>query len=214
MTTALQQHLATGTPLIMLSPGSELPPLSLAGADAVFVDREGTGLSFDGATRQIAAARDVGLFSVLRTDGPSPTELTSCLVLRPDALVLPQIADAEQLEEIVRVANGSPPALVAQIETVEAVENLDALIAVRGVTGFLIGPFDLARAMGEQGPDAPAVAGSVADVAKRLHAAGRVFGLPTLTPDAHAHWCARGAQLLYITLPVFLSKEFAPCLSR
>lgn len=212
MSSALINHLAGGGRLLMLAPGPEVPSGTLTGADALFVDREGTGLTVEAAAAQIAAARRAGLFGVLRVDGIAADEVDTCLRLAPDALILPQITGPVQLAALVAQAAAHEVALIAQIETVEAVERLEALMAVDGIAGFLIGPFDLARAMGAAGPDAAPVAAAVASVTERLGAAGRVYGLPTLSADAYRHWQPKGAQLLYVTLPVFQSTEFASCL--
>jgi 4-hydroxy-2-oxoheptanedioate aldolase len=74
-------------------------------------------------------------------------------------------------------------ALIAQVETVEAVDCLEALMRVDEVSAFLIGPNDLATAMGHPGqPTHPDVVAAVSDVAERLSAAGKA--LRFAGPDA------------------------------
>ena len=69
-------------------------------------------------------------------------------------------------------------ALLAQIETPEAVERIDAILAVDGVTSVFVGPNDLSTAMGHAGnaaaPDVQAAIVRVAEAAKR---AGKPCGI-------------------------------------
>jgi 4-hydroxy-2-oxoheptanedioate aldolase len=98
--------------------------------------------------------------------------------------------------------------VIAQVETVEAVDCLEALMRIDEVSAFLIGPNDLATAMGHPGqPTHPEVVAAVDSVAGRLSAAGKAFGLPALTKAAAEMWKARGAQLLYVPLAAFQTME-------
>lgn len=64
--------------------------------------------------------------------------------------------------------------VMAQIETVTAVENLDQILAVDGIDAFASGSNDLAQSMGLPGqPDHADVKAAEAAVVDRIHAAGR-----------------------------------------
>lgn len=72
--------------------------------------------------------------------------------------------------------------LLVQAETVEALENLDAILAVEGVDGVFIGPSDLATSMGHIGNPAHAeVEEAITDAIRRIRAAGKAPGI--LMPD-------------------------------
>jgi 4-hydroxy-2-oxoheptanedioate aldolase len=79
--------------------------------------------------------------------------------------------------------------LLVQIETQEALDNLEAIAAVDGVDGVFIGPADLAASLGYPGDQAnPAVKAAVEDGLRRIIAAGKPAGI--LTPDnAFAQHC-------------------------
>ena len=63
--------------------------------------------------------------------------------------------------------------VMAQIETVTAIENLDAILEVPGIDAFAFGPNDLAQSMGLVGqPDHPDVVEAMASIAEWVHAAG------------------------------------------
>ena len=193
----------------MLNPGAATDlPDRMDGVDALFIDREGTGLSLDEAARRVATAAALGIASVIRTDGLDPAELERCVGLNPNAVVLPQLISARQALSALPVFEATATQIIAQIETTEAVETLADFIEVDGVSAFLIGPNDLAAAMGFDGqPDHPEVTTVVEDVARRLRDARRPFGLPTLTRSAREAWIAKGAQLHYLPLAAFLDME-------
>ena len=73
--------------------------------------------------------------------------------------------------------------LLVQIETRQALDNLEAIAAVEGVDGVFIGPADLAASLGFIGePHRAEVKAVVLDAIARIVARGRPAGL--LTPDA------------------------------
>lgn len=70
--------------------------------------------------------------------------------------------------------------MLVQAETGEALENLDAMIAVDGVDGVFIGPADLAASLGYPGePQHPKVVAEVESAIKRIRAAGKAPGVLT-----------------------------------
>lgn len=68
--------------------------------------------------------------------------------------------------------------LIAQIETVEAMDNLDAILAVEGISGILVGPADLSASMGIPGQFTnPELIAAVTGILTRARAAGKVAGI-------------------------------------
>ena len=87
--------------------------------------------------------------------------------------------------------------LAIQIETAEAVEQLDELLAVDGVDLFFVGPGDLACSLGLPfgGPEVRDV---VADVVERCRAADRLTGVWCGSPADAAAWRAAGVSLVIL----------------
>jgi 4-hydroxy-2-oxoheptanedioate aldolase len=76
-------------------------------------------------------------------------------------------------------ANGEICVLV-QVETGEALENLEAIAAVEGVDGVFIGPSDLAASLGHLGnPQHPDVQKAIKDAVDRLKKVGKPAGMLT-----------------------------------
>lgn len=72
--------------------------------------------------------------------------------------------------------------LLVQIETQEALDNLEEIAAVEGVDGVFIGPADLAASLGCIGePANPKVVSAIEDGIRRVRACGKPAGI--LTPD-------------------------------
>src|SRR3954447_19553626 len=67
--------------------------------------------------------------------------------------------------------------VLPQIETMDAVRNLDSLLQVDGVDGFIVGPRDLSMSMGYyDGPAHPEVRALIDDIFNRVRGAGRFVG--------------------------------------
>jgi 4-hydroxy-2-oxoheptanedioate aldolase len=98
--------------------------------------------------------------------------------------------------EYLRFAN-EQTLVLPQIETVAAVEHLDALLQVPGVDGFFVGPRDLSLSMGF--PDGPAhdeVRAVIRDVFARVRAAGLFVGITAFTGEDARVWVDAGARLI------------------
>ncbi|MCS6817641.1 MAG: HpcH/HpaI aldolase/citrate lyase family protein [Blastocatellia bacterium] len=103
-----------------------------------------------------------------------------------------------RLEEYVRRAN-EELVLILQIETVAAVRDLEALMAVPGVDAIFIGPGDLASSMGFIGEsDHPEVRRAIEEIMARARAVRFPFGILTRTPEEAAWAAAQGATLVTI----------------
>lgn len=72
--------------------------------------------------------------------------------------------------------------LLVQVESQQALDNLESIAAVDGVDGVFIGPADLAASLGHPGnPAHPQVQGAIEDAIRRILACGKAPGI--LTPD-------------------------------
>lgn len=68
--------------------------------------------------------------------------------------------------------------VLLQVETPEALANIEAIAAVEGVDGIFIGPGDLAASMGFIGkPTHPEVVAAIEDAVRRIRACGKPAGI-------------------------------------
>lgn len=85
--------------------------------------------------------------------------------------------------------------LVVQIETLEAVENVDAIAAIEGISGLFVGPGDLGLRIkhSDGGLTLDDAMARVASVAKKH---GKAWGCPAATVERLQELHAQGATLL------------------
>lgn len=91
--------------------------------------------------------------------------------------------------------------LMVQVESREALKNLDAIAATPGVDGVFIGPADLSASMGHVGNAAhPEVQAAIEDAIARILQAGKAPGI--LTPDEKLakHYLSLGALFVAVGL--------------
>ena len=93
--------------------------------------------------------------------------------------------------------------MLVQVETEEAMKNIEAICAVDGVDGVFIGPADLHASMGYIGETSnPKVLPLIEDAMRRIRKAGKAAGyLTPLEADARrmiaagTNFCAVGADV-------------------
>lgn len=90
-------------------------------------------------------------------------------------------------------------ALILQLETQEAVANLEAIAAVDGVDALFLGPADLSGTMGYPGQlTHPAVMALMAQAVQRCKAVGKPVGTVGGTPELVAQYRAMGFDFVAI----------------
>ena len=85
--------------------------------------------------------------------------------------------------------------ILAMIETREALQNLDAILATPGIDGVYVGPSDLGLSLGYEptlDPTAPEVLAAIAEIATRTKAAGHIAGCHTGSPAMIRRMFAQG----------------------
>jgi 2-dehydro-3-deoxyglucarate aldolase/4-hydroxy-2-oxoheptanedioate aldolase len=87
---------------------------------------------------------------------------------------------------------------IIQVEHIDAVNNLDAILAVQGVAAIMIGANDLSGSMGHMGePGHPEVKKAIDIVLEKSAKAGMPVGLAVShDPDVMLDWVNKGAKWL------------------
>lgn len=98
--------------------------------------------------------------------------------------------------------------VLVQIETAEALANLDEIADVDGVDGIFIGPADLSASMGYAGnPRHPEVDQAINDAIVRIRAKGKAPGI-LMVNHARAQECiALGAQFVAVAVDMVTLRE-------
>ncbi len=205
--------------------------LGAAGLDFTIVDCEHGAFGIETAERLMRACDANGLVPLLRIARPEPFLVGQALDAGAAAVVAPGVSSAEQAAALVAAARFAPegtrgacpcvragshfirdwPAyagaqragvgVIALVETRAGLDSIEAICAVNGLLGLLIGPFDLSVSLGHAGNYADTEVQAAID---RMIAAARAAQLPVLAPifnpDAaearrqRETWTARGAD--------------------
>ena len=168
----LRERLSTGEasfgPWLSLGNTLSAELIGQAGYDWVIVDLQHGGIGFDTLLPILQVLSGQGTPSLVRVPWNDPALIMRALDLGAGGVVVPLVSTAEQARVAVSASRYPPhgarsfgpvrgyqfgdplpePLCFMMIETVEAMANLEAIAAVPGVDGLLLGPVDLALDMG------------------------------------------------------------------
>ncbi|QJD79398.1 HpcH/HpaI aldolase family protein [Spirosoma rhododendri] len=100
--------------------------------------------------------------------------------------------------------------VLPQIEDQEAIDNLDELMAVDGIDGFVIGPRDLAMSMGfYDGASHDEVKRTIAGAVEKINRAGMIVGTTAVTGDQARALFDRGVRFCLVSLAGLLHSAAA-----
>ncbi len=198
--------------------------LATCGLDLLCLDAEHAPFDRGAIDGCIFAARACGLPAIVRTPTAAAEHILSALDCGADGVLLPHIRSAAEAVAAVaaatyrpggrgyagssraaryalasmaehRAASAARTTVIAQIEDVEALAELDAIAGTPGVDALFVGRIDLTVALDAASPDAP----EVIDAVDRIIAAGKEAGVPVgmFVPrnEDVAAWRAKGATL-------------------
>ena len=105
--------------------------------------------------------------------------------------------------------------LLVQVETAEALAQIEAIAAVDGVDGLFIGPSDLAASMGHPGNARhPEVVAAIDDAIRRIVATGKAAGILTLDPAYARHCLELGTRFTAVGVDMALLRGAASDLAK
>ena len=190
------------------------------GADTVFLDCEHGSASFEDVRAMAAAARGAGGGAIVRPQSHDRSLMIRYLNCGADGLMVPMVETADQARAIVETVRYACPAdyekrlVIIMIETLQAIANLDSILAVDGVDLIFIGPGDLSQSMGylpsvPLGDERPQpVQDAVADAVTKIRGAGKIAGTLVFEHEME-RWVEAGVQFFYIHSDPFLRSGLA-----
>jgi 4-hydroxy-2-oxoheptanedioate aldolase len=210
--------------------------IAAAGADFILIDREHGPIGREAMHAMIAATAGTGCAPIVRVPGIDEAEVKAALDAGAEGIAYPLIRSAEDVERCVAYVYYPPkgsrgwgpfaahsrfgtslreysgtvgPQVTCWvlIETAEAVERIEEIVAVPGLDVLVVAPFDLSSSLGVEGRfDAPEFVEAVAAVERA--ALGRVplCGV-ALTREDSAPLVARGYRLLLNGFDVLMLEE-------
>ncbi len=218
--------------------------LGRQGFDVIFLDTEHGPAGWDDVEDMVRAAELVNATPVVRVQSHEPSVITRALDRGAGGVQIPHVNTAAEAEAVVRHAKFAPlghrgfaggrsafgekmsdytrrandeTMVVAMLEEVEALGNLDAILKVEHIDVFFVAPGDLAQSMGYPGQmDHPKVQAAIDDAVVRIRAAGRAPGVLAM-PATVGRYIERGALFLYVSLAALLdsgTKSFLAAVVR
>ncbi len=134
--------------------------------------------------------------------------------IRGVASALARASAFGNIEDYTRNANREI-CLIVQIETVMALENIEAIASVDGVDGLFIGPADLAASMGYHGDGGhPEVVATIEAALTRIKSTGKAAGILCFSPEMTERYTAAGATLLAVGVDLLVLKEGVMAMAR
>jgi 4-hydroxy-2-oxoheptanedioate aldolase len=227
--------LAAGRPATVAAPGYAsaglVELLGRMGFDAVFIDCEHGAPGWEDVENMVRAAELADVTPIVRVQSNDPSTITRTLDRGAGGVQVPHINTREQAEAAVRAAKFAPighrgyaggraalgvkgnftshaneeTMVVAMLEEVEALRNLDAILNVEHIDAFFFAPGDLSQSMGYPGqPNHPEVQTAVDDAVRRTRAAGRAPGVLAAGGATARRYLDLGALFIHISLASLL----------
>lgn len=192
--------------------------------DFVWIDMEHSAFSLETVQAHVMATKGTNATPIVRVPWNDPVLIKPVLDLGAAGIIAPQVRTAAEASNLVAACLYPPEGIrgfgprrpsdygrkggpdfcraqneaimtIAQIEHIDAVRNLDEILAVPGLTSIVLGPNDLAGSMGHSGnarhKDVLHAIDTVIEKALRT----QVFiGVSGGDVEALADWMAKGAQ--------------------
>lgn len=174
--------------------------------------------------------------AVVRPAWNDPVLIKRYLDIGAQTLLLPFVQNAQEAEAAVRAIRYAPQGirgmggstrasnfgrttdyaaraaeelcLLVQVETAEALAQIEAIAAIDGIDGIFIGPADLSASLGYPGQARhPAVNQAIDDAIRRIRACGKAPGI-LMVDEARARQCLDlGAQFVAVALDTVLLRD-------
>jgi 2-keto-3-deoxy-L-rhamnonate aldolase RhmA len=217
-----------------------IPVLRAAGCEWVVLDMEHSGVGIDTIKQQIAYARGLDIAVWVRVPEKSYAAVATVLDAGARGIMVPMLETVEQAQDLVRWARYRPDGergcafsmahddygatdpgttmrnandqivLIALIETVQAIEHCEEIMAVPGLDVGWLGHFDLTNDMGITAQfDDPRFLAAAERLAEACAASGKTAGTLDANPAFVRAQMARGYRVLgYATDIVAMRSAF------
>lgn len=197
--------------------------------DFVWIDTEHNPLSLERVQGHLMATKGSQTTPLVRVPANDPVLIKPVLDIGAAGVIVPLVKTADDVRLAVAACRYPPEGIrgfgprrpsnygalggpeycnaanqaiitIVQIEQHEALENIDAILAVPGLTSIVVGPNDLAASLGHTGqPRHPAVIRAIDTIIARARAAKVPMGIAVGDdPQVLAEWADKGVNWMSI----------------
>jgi 2-keto-3-deoxy-L-rhamnonate aldolase RhmA len=186
--------------------------MSHIGLDWLWFETEHSSLTLDNVLTMLQATNGADVSTVIRVPWNDKTMIKRALDLGPDGIIVPLVNTREEAEAAVRAMKYPPlgergaglaraqcyglhmgeymetanheVTTILMIEHIQAVENIDEILKVKGVDSVMVGALDLSGSMGMLGQTGdPKVEGAIQKVLASCKKAKVPCGIITVAPE-------------------------------
>lgn len=213
-----------------------------AGFDWILLDSEHSPADLENLLTQLQAAAAYPTHAVVRVAWNDMVTIKRVLDIGAQSLLVPYVSNAAEARNAVSYTR-YPPAgvrgvagttratrfgrvkdyarraheeicLLVQVETQNALDNIESICAVDGVDGVFIGPADLHASLGHTGEIAnPAVKPLIDEAIRRIRKSGKAPGILTPNEADARHWLECGALFVAVGADVGILARGAEALA-
>lgn len=198
------------------------------GYDCVWIDMEHTYMSYKEVLCHLNAAGSAKIPAIVRLPQNDLTATKKVLEMGPDGVIFPMVRSVKELEELIAMtlypplgSRGFGPLRAigygavdakeyvdhksldlcrfVQIEHIDFIENLDEIMKLPYIDGFIFGPNDLSGSLGDMlNVFADKTFSKIKEAAEKLKANGKYVGLAGgLSPAAIQKWSELGLDMIF-----------------
>ncbi|MEW5817737.1 MAG: aldolase/citrate lyase family protein [Spirochaetota bacterium] len=196
-----------------------------AGYDFTWIDMEHGPIDLHTALTHVIAVRGTDTAPFIRVPSNDPVLIKPILEFEPAGIIIPLIRTAADVVQAVQACKYTPEGIrgfgprrgtqyggmdmqkylknandrimvFIQIESIEAVRNIDSILAIKGLDGICLGPNDLSASMGILGQlDHPDLVEAMDTVIKKAVNTDLYIGIAMgYEPAKVRQWIAKGIQ--------------------
>ena len=164
---------------IMIGNPMSVEVMALAGFEWLVIDIEHTSIDLETTQALITTIQSKGLKALVRVSKNEEVVIKRILDMGADGIIVPMVCSQEDAIQAVNYSKYPPIGkrgvglyrasgygtkfeeykkwvneelvIIAQIEHIDAVNNIDEILKVEGIDGTIIGPYDLSGSMGYPG---------------------------------------------------------------
>ncbi|MBM4305345.1 MAG: hypothetical protein FJ123_01285 [Deltaproteobacteria bacterium] len=207
------------------------------GFDFVLIDSEHSAMHIETIQSMLQSLSATPTYGIVRIPTISPEYIATYLDAGADAIVVPQVRTVEDVLRVQeaalyppegkrgigpgratdfglrimerKVAPNKDTVVIIQIETREALENLDAILSVGFYDMVFIGPGDLSMNLGVFGEFAnPILTGEIERIIQRSKPYKKKIGIFAGNMDMAIQWLGRGVDLVAINSELGLLAQY------
>lgn len=216
------------------------------GLDFAIFDMEHAPHSMSTVENLVRAAQLSGLGSVVRTPDGSENAISKALDTGAEVVLVPHVTTAEEARQVAEASHfyplghrgmdifaraaryGAIPKneylskenehimVAIQVEGMDAVSNLEEILAIPGIDIVFIGPYDLSHTMGIPGEVRhPKLLETMEGIVRSIREAGKIPATHVDDVEGAAYWKSRGARFISISVDLrILNSAFAELVSE